>query len=318
VDTGVGSFLCLQGFEGNLRPPSIYTEDRTPPAEEQNFTRAAEREHVAQSGISQQVRRLERELGETLFDRLAHRVVLTDAGSALLPHARSALQAAEAAREAVAERRSPIRGRLAVGTVRALPVEINLPALLARYHREHPRVEVTLREEQTDTLVDELKQVGLHVAFIGFPTPQVPDGLAAELLSVEPLVLVTSRDHPIAGSDHASLKLLRDEPFVTLTHGSGLRRLLENSCARAGFRPRVAFETSDVSLLTDLAARGLGVAIVPRSIAIEGTTRNDLTMTNITRPTLRRHVVLAYRRGGPQSPAAQAFLEVARGVLLWS
>lgn len=284
-------------------------------AEEQNFTRAAEREHVAQSGISQQVRRLERELGEALFDRLAHRVVLTEAGSALLPYAHSVLQAADAGREAVAERRSPIRGRLAVGAVQALPVEIDLPALLASYHHEHPHVEVTLREEQTDTLVDQLKQVGVHVAFIGFPTPQVPDGLAAETLSVEPLVLVTSPDHPIAGSDLVSLKVLRDEPFVTLTHGTGLRRLLENSCARAGFRPRVAFETSDVSLLTDLAARGLGVAIVPRSIAIEGTNRSDLTLTNITRPKLRRHLSLAYRRGGPQSPAAQAFLEIARRTL---
>src|SRR4051812_39385226 len=121
-------------------------------AEEGGFTRAAAREHVAQPGISAQVARLERELGQVLFDRTARGVRLTTAGEAVLPHARAALAAVAAVRETADELAGLVRGRVSVGMVRGGVVD--LPGLLGAFHRTHPGVEIRLVEAATDALLE--------------------------------------------------------------------------------------------------------------------------------------------------------------------
>src|SRR5262249_6991742 len=134
-------------------------------AEERNFTRAAERIPIAQPAISQQIRRLEAELGEHLFVRGRRGARLTPVGQALLPHARATLQAADGRRAAVAALSGLLPGRFAVGLVHSLP-DRRFPRLLGAFCRAYPRIELTLLEDQTDALLAALATGQLHAALI--------------------------------------------------------------------------------------------------------------------------------------------------------
>ena len=156
-------------------------------AEERNFTRAAERVHISQSGVSAQIRRLERELGAELFDRSARTATLTAAGRAALDHARAALAAAAAVGQAVGEVTGLIRGRLVVGMVIGCTVTPLFEALSA-FHRAHPGVEISLLEDNSDRLVEAVRLGTVDVALVG--TATAPEGLEALTIISERLVVV--------------------------------------------------------------------------------------------------------------------------------
>jgi DNA-binding transcriptional LysR family regulator len=280
-------------------------------AREESFTRAAQSLYVAQPGVSQQIRRLEAELGQQLFDRSTKPTRLTAAGHAFLPHARGALRATEAGRAALAQLQGVVAGRLSLGTIPGIP-HIDLAGLLVTFHDAHPRVEVTLREEHPIPLLEHLRREDYDAAIVGLSHPDPPDGLRVEMLSVELLVLVTAPTHPLAARATVAVSQLRDESFVTLTRGSSLRRHLEDVCDAAGFPARIALETGDVELLSDLVARGLGVTIVPRAIADAGATRQALRIIDIHPPITRRYTALAWNSAGARPPAAATFLTYAR------
>jgi DNA-binding transcriptional LysR family regulator len=282
--------------------------------QEGSFTRAAQRMHVAQPGISQQIRRLELDLGEQLLDRSTQTVRLTAAGTAFLPHARAALAATEAGRATLAELRGLVYGDLRLGTIQGIP-DVDLAGLLAVFHDAHPGVAVTLREDHPDPLIEDLHRGECDAAIVGLSEPSAPEGLSVEVLTVEPLVLVTAPEHRLGHRKRVAVVDLRDDTFVTLPHPSALRRHLEDACRAAGFAARVSLETSDVHLLSALVARGLGVTIVPRSIAALGAARHSVSIIEITPPITQRCTALAWRTAGPHSPAARAFLATARQTL---
>ena len=262
--------------------------------------------------MSQQIRRLESELGTPLFDRSGRRPRLTPAGNALLPHAREALAACDAGRAALAALNGVVSGRLQLGTIPGTP-SLDLGGLLAAFHAAHPRVEITLDEGQPLALIESVRCGDHDAVIVGLSSPDPPDGLSVELIDVEPLVLVTSPEHPLAAGRSASLTALRGETFVALTRGSALRRHVEQACDAAGFAARIALETTDVRLLCELVGQGLGVTIVPRSIADHGVGHGtSLAIVDIEPPITRRHTALAWRTEGDQPPAAQAFLTIAR------
>jgi DNA-binding transcriptional LysR family regulator len=277
-------------------------------AEERNFTRAAQRIPIAQPAISQQIRRLEAELGEGLFIRDRRGIRLTPAGQALLPHARTTLQAAEGGREAVAALSDLLTGRLTVGLVHPLP-DRRFPRLLGAFHHTYPRIELTLLEDQTDALLAALAAGRLHAALIGqgrYDRP--PPDLAALLVAREPVVVAVHPAHPLAGRDQVPLRALQDEPMVTLTRASKLRSTLETACQAAGFAPRIVAETSDLGVMVELAAERLGVAVLPAS-GLAGAA--GLVRLRLTRPRLDRRLLLVWRSAA-SPPAARAFLALAR------
>ena len=277
-------------------------------AEERNFTRAAQRIPIAQPAISQQIRRLEAELGERLFLRDRRGIRLTPAGEALLPHARTTLQAAEGGREAVAALGGMLTGRLTVGLVHPLP-DRRFPRLLGAFHRTYPRIELTLLEDQTDALLAALAAGELHAALIGLGRyDRPPPDLEALVVAREPLVVAVHPTHPLAGRGQVALRALREEPIVTLTRASKLRSTLETACQAAGFAPRIAAETSDLGVMVELAAEQLGVAVLPAS-GLEG--YDELVQLHLTRPTLDRRLLLVWRPAA-SPPAGRAFLALAR------
>ena len=275
-------------------------------AEEGSFTRAAGRTLVAQPAISQQILRLERELGEKLFDRTASGVRLTEAGRVLLPHARAILAGADRARDALSSLRGLLTGRLALGSVQTPPMA--LAQLLGRFRQVHPGVRLSVREAHTAPLVQALRDGELDVALIGLGGEEaIPDGLRALVIAVEPVAVIVHRDHALAERTSVALSQLRDQPWVTMPEGSGQRTMLDDAARAAGFSPHITAESSDMDLLVALAAQRVGIALIRESAA---RLSEDVTTVSITRPRLERRIALAWREDN-LSPAARAFLALA-------
>ncbi|WP_092786518.1 LysR substrate-binding domain-containing protein [Actinokineospora terrae] len=233
-------------------------------AEEGGFTRAAARERVAQPGISAQVRRLERELGQALFDRSGREVRLTQAGEVFLPYARAAIRATVDARVAVDALSGLLRGRVTVGMLTATPAG-DLVRLLAEFHAAHPGVEISLREDTSDRLISSLLAGAVDVAWVSV-AGEVPAGLESVVLTEQPLVAVVGAPDALGGSASVRVSALRDRVLGCLPVGTGLRAALETACGAAGFQPRVGFEASSPEVVVSLAAAGMGVAVVPAAV----------------------------------------------------
>jgi DNA-binding transcriptional LysR family regulator len=281
-------------------------------AEEASFTRAAERVHVAQPGVSAQVRRLESDLGQRLLDRSGRSVRLTEAGSAVLPFARAALDAVAKARLAVDELAGLVRGQVTVGMVSgcALPV---LAELLASFHKQYPGVAIALTEDNSDRLIEMLKDGRLDLALIGSSGEPADQGISTAVLIDEELVAAVPPGHPLASAGTLTIKALRDVPLVCLPRGTGVRAALDAACAAAGFEPRIVFEASALPMVVTMAAQGLGLAVVPASVA---NAANAPVMVPITNPGVRSRLELAWPGAPSGNPAARVLTEQARALRL--
>ncbi|HEY8482334.1 MAG TPA: LysR family transcriptional regulator [Spirillospora sp.] len=277
-------------------------------AEEAGFTRAAARLHVAQPGVSAQIRQLERELGQPLFDRSGRTVRLTEVGEAVLPYARAALAAADGARRSVDELTGLLRGHVTIGTIDWIQA-LDLPALLARFHRDHPNVEITVVQHDAETLAGELREGQVDLAFLSLGSAP-PEGITTQIVLEQPLYAAVARDHALARRSTVQLRTLAGEDLISLPRGTGLRTVLDEACAAAGLNPRVAFEAGEPPVLAQLAAHGLGVAVLPESAA-QGLS-GDVCAIPIVRPRLTGRIALAWRTEGPRSPAARALITRAR------
>jgi DNA-binding transcriptional LysR family regulator len=242
--------------------------------------------------------------------RSGRSVRLTQVGAAVLPHAQAALAAVEGARLAVDELTGLLRGHVAVGTVTSHTVD--LPGLLAEFHNDHPAVEITLAEANSDQLLDDLRTGHLDAAIISVGRT-TPARIESQLVDDQPIVAAVSHDHELAVHPVISLDTLRGQALISLPRGTGLRARLDEACAAAGFAPRIAFEAGDPEFLAQLAGRGLGVAILPGAFA-EARSEQLRTIT-INPPELRGRLVFAWRADGPNSPAARALVSRARGML---
>jgi DNA-binding transcriptional LysR family regulator len=234
-------------------------------AEEQHFTRAADRLRVAQSGLSASVRSLERELGVSLFVRSTRRVELTQAGRALLVEARRTLASADAARHAVAAVKGLLRGTLAVGTEQCVGV-VDVPRLLGQFRTRHPGVEILLRQAGSVELCAEVRAGRLDVALVALDG-KVPEQLDLIPLAAEPMMFICHPGHPLAEATSVDWDDLRDELYVDFHHGFGAREVTEHECGLREVQRRVVVEVNDVHSLLDFVGQGLGVAVVPRPIA---------------------------------------------------
>jgi DNA-binding transcriptional LysR family regulator len=236
-------------------------------AEELSFTRAAERLHMAQPPLSQQIALLEKEIGATLFDRSRRTVRLTAAGSALLPEARRLLADLDEAIRMVRRVAEGAVGRIAVGFV---PSAINgaLADLLRTFRAGHPDVELTLREMAPDALLRALHEARLDVAVLYLPIGE-PD-LARRRLASEVLLLALPDGHPAAAEPDVALADVAGEAFVLPEQHDvpGLHAAVSALFADAGIAPRVAQRgVWLMQTVLGLVAAGVGLAVVPSSVA---------------------------------------------------
>lgn len=276
-------------------------------AEEQNFSRAAERLHMAQPPLSDQIKRLEKALGVRLFDRTSRGASLTEAGELLLVEARRLLVQADQTARMVRRVGNGQVGRLTLGFVPSASNSV-LPPVLGRFRALYPEVQLYLQEMNPDWLVAGLHEGRIDVSM--FYLPFEDRALAHRVISREPLVVALPEAHPLAAEDEVDLRDLADEPFVLPLRYRmpGLHGQVLAACREAGFEPEaVQKEVWLMQTIVALVAGGMGVALVPdsvRNVVRAGVAYR--TLRGLT-PTVEMGVV--WRRH-EKSPVVASFLGV--------
>jgi LysR family transcriptional regulator, transcription activator of glutamate synthase operon len=276
-----------------------------------HFTRAAEELNVAQPSVSQQIRKLEHELGAPLFHRMKRHVALTEAGKTFLPHARAVLQRLEEARLEVQELSGLRKGTLAVGAPPSVGTHL-LPRALAAFSRQHPGITLSFREAGSRTLVALLEEGELDLAVVIQPVRH--PALETQPLIDEELLLVVPRTHHLAsdgGQQRVRLAQLRNEPFVLLREGAyDLRDQTLAACRRAGFDPQVALDGGEMDSMLRFVAAGIGLAILPEMVVSDVQSADSPVVLRRLQPRLTRALVIARRRDRYFSAAAREFTTV--------
>jgi LysR family hydrogen peroxide-inducible transcriptional activator len=230
-----------------------------------SFSRAAEQSHVSQPSLSQQILKLEDELGARLFDRLGRSVRLTELGKTFLPRARAVLRELEAARGDVVEGKEFVGGPITIGVIPTVAPYF-LPPRLTAFSREFPQVRLTVVEEITPVLLDRLRAGTIDVAILALPIRGHEFETFA--LLTERLFAAIPKKHRLASRPSLSLKDLRAEPFLLLRDGHCFRDTAVAACDRARLHPQIVFESGQFSSLLSMVGAGMGVSIVPE-MAIE-------------------------------------------------
>jgi LysR family hydrogen peroxide-inducible transcriptional activator len=234
-------------------------------AETGSFSRAAEQSHVAQPSLSQQILKLEDELGARLFDRLGRSIRLTDVGKTFLPRARAVLRELEAAKGDVVERKDSVGGAICVGVIPTVAPYF-LPPHLTFLTREFPQARLTVVEEITPVLLERLRAGTVDVAILALPIRG--HEFDAFPLLTERLYAALPKKHALAQRRSLSLKDLREEPFLLLRDGHCFRDTAVAACDRARLNPQIIFESGQFSSILSMVGTGMGVSIVPE-MAIE-------------------------------------------------
>jgi DNA-binding transcriptional LysR family regulator len=278
-------------------------------AEERNFTRAAASLHIAQPAMSQQIRRLEDELGLAVVERTTRRAKLTDAGELLVVRARRILVELEAAETELQALRGMYIGHVTIGAMHTMgPVDLSLA--LALFRERHPDVQFTVREQTSEETAEMLRVDELDLGFLSVTERVESHGLGLHQLLSEELVVLLPPSHRLGKRRQIRMAELAAEPFISFRTGARLRELLVSAGHEAGFEPRVTLESNESQRVRRLVSRGLGVAILPRSDA-EGPGA-EVAVVTLIEPRLERDITLAWREGRRHAPAAAEFLELAR------
>jgi DNA-binding transcriptional LysR family regulator len=280
-------------------------------AETLNFSRAAERLHIAQPALSVSIQKLETELGTKLFERTSTGVVLTAGGQAALLEARRLLYHGEQLIRTARDAEAGTGGRLRIGFVGSAIYRL-VPSLIPAFRARYPGVELVLREATSGRIVEMLGEEALDVGIVRTPLLQ-PHGATLHTLQHDPFVVALPAAHPLAAREWLHLSELAREAFILYStdHAAGLRAAVMSTCAAAGFTPQVAQEATQVPTVVALVESGLGIALVPQVMRGEREPRvayRDLRdVPEGTGTTLS----LAWL-DGDENPAARRFVELAR------
>lgn len=271
-----------------------------------NFSRAAERCQVAQPSLSQQVLKLEEDLGVKLFDRLGRSIRLTEAGRAFIPRARAILEQMDAARSSAADKNADLRGSVAVGAIPTVAPYL-MPGYTASFAKKFPDARLRIVEETTSVLIEGLRDLSIDLAILALPLRH--KDLELFPIRTEPLFAVLRRDHPLASAKSLALKDLRGESFVMLRDGHCFRDLSIHTCTRARIAPHIAFESGQFSSLLGMVAAGIGVSLIPEMAINRNVGCRYVRLTD-TRAT--RTIVAAVVHGRSFNRVQQAFISRLR------
>lgn len=241
-----------------------------------HFSRAARELYVSQPALSVQIGKLEAELGTRLFHRQGRRVTLTDAGEALLPLAERILEQEAEARRVVQQVAGLERGRLSLCALPALDQHL-LPPWLARFRRDHPGIEIRVRELRPARAVAQAVLTGqADLGFVHLPCPV--EGLSVRPLLEDELALVVPEQHRLARGGEVQLAEAAAEDFVWVHDAQDPDHPLYAACLQAGFAPKIVCESGSAQGVLALVAAGLGIALLPR-LAIEP--RSDTAVVSL-------------------------------------
>jgi DNA-binding transcriptional LysR family regulator len=275
-------------------------------AEELHFSRAADRLDIAQPPLSQMIRRLEHELGVSLFHRTKRRVSLTDAGIIFQEEAKRTLAQAEHAIQSVRRASRGELGRIVVGFIGSATYSV-LPPIIRRFREQYPDVDLTLQELSTVQQINALREGQLQV---GFLRPFQPEPLLKSTVVLrEPLLVALPEQHRLAQQAKIPMRTLANEPFILFPRSLApeLHDQIISLCQRARFSPRVVQEAMQLPTIVSLVAAGIGVAVIPASLQNLG--RAGVHYRTIRESTPKAELVMAWRAEKP-SALLQSFLRM--------
>ena len=273
-----------------------------------SFTKAGEELHLAQSAVSQQLSRLEAELGITLFTRSSRSVELTAEGELVLDYAQRVISEVDGLRDELDEIAGLLRGDLRLGGM--WPTGLyDLYAVIADFHAQHPGVAIHFVEGTQEDMLAQIRADELDAIFTAVDPDALGDEFAATLLSEEEFVCTLPVGHPLAAQDHVTFQQLAGLDLVTYRENSALRRRFEQTLGDHGLTPRNAFICTEMAAVRTLVSRGMGVAVIPRSAAEEP--GPPIELRPIGPQPFTWPVALVWRARRRQPPAAKAFLALA-------
>lgn len=282
-----------------------------------SFTRAAEHQHVAQPSLSQQIKKLEDELGARLFDRLVRGVALTEFGERFQEHARRVLVEVESAHEVMREMLGLRRGKVNLGVIPTVAPFV-LPQALQAFGRRYPGIEVKVAEDLTRSLLNQLSEGSLDLALLSSAVRGAE--IVDEPLFRERMLLAVSTRHPLwrergASQKRVSLHELASEPFLLLRDGHCFREDVLQICRRSRLSPHVAFEGGQFDTLVGMVEAGAGVTLLPQT-ARRHYRRTGVGLLEFTPPEPTRTIALVRLKDKFITPATRALMEVLR--TLWA
>ncbi|AOZ91284.1 LysR family transcriptional regulator [Paenibacillus crassostreae] len=279
-------------------------------ATERNFSRAAEKLHIAQPSLSQQLSKLEKEIGVLLFQRNTSSVELTHAGEAFVEQAQKIIDAVDLLRQQMSDISQLRGGKVVVGSMPITGSHL-LPYVLPSFKLAFPEIEISLLEDSSMNL-EKLTALGkTDLSLLSLPL--VEPSLAYEIIGEELIDLAVPPQHPLAiraqsNTTPIQLAELKDESFIVLKKGQGFRTMTFDLCQQAGFVPQVVFESNNMETIQALVAAGMGVTLVPRYIASAPRSEFVPVYLPLAEPVPYRTLVVAYRKGRYLSKAAEAFI----------
>ncbi|WP_342323591.1 LysR family transcriptional regulator [Kosakonia sp. BYX6] len=276
-------------------------------AQTQHFTRAAEMLGMSQPPLSQQIRRLEQEVGTPLFHRQTRGVTLTEAGEAFYEDACQILAMSDAALEKAKGVARGINGKLYLGVTSSNAFHTRFFSVLRQFQHRYPQVALYQKEDNMATLMQELDEGVIDVAFVRLPCENSKT-FNLKLIDEEPMLIALHRTHPLSARAEISLTELQKTPLIIFPQdvAPGLYDLVYNACLHAGVNLETRQQASQFSSSLSMVAAGFGFALIPQSMACSG--HPLVTFHSIVEKALKTDVALAWRKF-ERSPAVKRFID---------
>lgn len=276
-------------------------------AAHRSFSRAAEELGLTQPSVTARIQGLERDMQETLFERNGRGVGLTEIGASFLPHVQRVLKALQDGRDAVQSLRQLELGTLRLGAAPTISTYV-LPALVKEFRSRYPGLDVTVRTEYSDQIVQMVLADEVHVGLER--TISHPEVVTIPLYQEE-VVLVTSPEHPFAKRGAATPEEVSQQPLIMFNRGSSYYTLVHDALRKAGALVTPMMELDNMEATKKMVEEGLGVAMLPRVAIEQEVQRGELRQIRVDgMETPQREIALIYRQSRPLSRAAQAFVHL--------
>ena len=273
-----------------------------------NFSRAAKQCHVTQPSLSQQIQKLEEELGDRLFDRAKLGARQTSAGESFLPRALRILEEVEAAQREARESRGLSRGQVVIGTLPTIAPYF-LPAVIALFNAAYPGIQVVVQEDTTARLLKMVQAFEVDLAVVSLPLKET--GLESQALFEEELLLAMPPQHALAGKRSIKVRDIESESFIVMKEGHCLGDQVLNFCTRRDFQPNVSCHSAQIETMQSLVEAGLGISLIPR-MACDPARRSTIVYRSLDQPRPFRTVVAVWSSHRPLQRAGKEFLHYLR------
>jgi len=275
-------------------------------AQSGTFSEAAERVHISQPALSQQIKKLEQELDALLIERMGKGVKLTEQGKHFLTEAMNVLDSVRSASESVNRDENSLHGSLRFGIIPTIAPYF-LPSMMDRLRVDPDEVNIHIEEKQTDTLIQQLKMGEVDHLLLSPPIPE--DGLLTEKIGREPFQLALAEDDPLADRTSIALDEITEEPILILEEGHCLRDQSLSFCEQQNVQPNVVFQGSSLQSIMNMIETGFGYSFVPRMVVDSEQTRN-LSFVPFEEPRPHREIILARRKSTRLTRLDEAVYEI--------